>query len=144
MVEVLGTSFNLRSDSTDSSVAIHVTDGRVAFFTPETEKSKTILTKGEQAVLRKGTISVAESRDINFLSWKTGILNFNDEKIEDVLGELARFYNKVFKLNNPGGKDIRLTSTFDNEELESVLEEIKVVLKLNYTVNADTITFYSH
>ena len=143
MVEVLGTSFNLRSDSTDGFVAIHVTDGRVAFFTPETGGSKTILTKGEYAVLRKGTISVAESPDVNFLSWKTGILNFNDVKIENVFSELGGVYNRVFKLKNTAGEDIRLTSTFDNEELDSVLEEIKVVLKLDYTVNADTITFYS-
>ncbi len=143
IVEVLGTSFNLKSDSTDGSVDIHVISGKVAFFTPETEDNKTILTKGEQAVLRKGAISVTESKDINFLSWKTGILNFNNEKFENVLGELSKFFNKEFKLKITGDIDIRLTSSFDNQELESVLEEIKLVLKLDYTLNADTITFYS-
>ena len=143
IVEVFGTSFNLKSDSTDGFVDIHVISGKVSFFTPETEDSKTILTKGKHAVLRKGTISVIESKDMNFLSWKTGILNFNDERIENVLGELAKFYNKGFKLKNTGEKDIRFTSRFDNQRLESVLEEIKLVLRLDYTLNADTIIFYS-
>jgi transmembrane sensor len=142
IVEVLGTSFDLKSDSTDSSVAINVTEGKVAFFTPEIEPNKTVLTKGEKAVLRRGVISVAESKDVNFMSWKTGILNFNDERIENVFRELTKFYNKDFRLKNIGDKDIRLTSTFDNQELESVLKEIKLVLNLEYTVNADTITFY--
>ena len=143
IVEVLGTSFNLKSDTTDGSVDIHVINGKVTFFTPDTKTNKTILTKGEQAFLRKGAISVTESLDTNFLSWKTGILNFNDERIENVFAELTKFYNKEFKLKNKGENDFRLTSRFDNQELESVLEEIKLVLKLDYTLNADTITFYS-
>ena len=143
IIEVLGTSFNLKSDSTDGSVDIHVISGKVAFFTPETEYNKTVLIKGEQAVLRKGAIYVTKSNDKNFLSWKTGVLNFNDEKIENVLRELSKFYKKEFKLRNTGKRDIRLTSSFDNQEMENVLEEIKLVLNLDYSLNADTITFYS-
>lgn len=143
IVEVLGTSFNLKSDSTDGSVDLYVISGKVAFFTPETKDNKTVLIKGEQAVLQKGDIHVTKSKDKNFMSWKTGILNFNDEKIENVLRELSKFYKKEFKLKNTGERDIRLTSSFDNQELENVLEEIKLVLKLDYTLNADTITFYS-
>jgi ferric-dicitrate binding protein FerR (iron transport regulator) len=142
IVEVLGTSFNLKSHSADGSVDIHVISGKVSFFTPDTKANKTILTKGEQAFLRKGAISVTESKDTNFLSWKTGILNFNDERIENVLEELTTFYNKKFKLKNTCENDIRLTSRFDNQKLESVLEEIKLVLKLDYTLDADTIIFY--
>ena len=142
IVEVLGTSFNLRSDSTDGSVDIHVISGRVAFFTPETEDNRTILIKDEQAALKNGIISKDNLKDKNFLSWKTGILYFDNEKIENVFNELTKYYSKVFVIKNIENRDVRLTSKFDNQELVSVLEEIKLVLNLDYTLNRDTITYY--
>jgi len=143
IVEVLGTSFNLKSDSTDGSVNLHVISGRVAFFTPETEDNRTILIKDEQAALQNGIISKYNLNDKNFLSWKTGILYFDNEKIENVFNELTKYYSKVFVIKNLENRDVRLTSKFDNQELVSVLEEIKLVLNLDYTLNRDTITYYN-
>ena len=140
-MEVLGTSFNLRSDREGGSVNVQVVSGRVAFFTPETESNKTILIKDEKALLQNGTISKDDSKDKNFLSWKTGILYFEDEKIENVFYELTKYYNKEFILKDIDSKGIRLTSKFDNQELESVLEEIKLVLNLDYTLDGETIVF---
>jgi len=142
IVEVLGTSFNLRSDREKGSVAVSVVSGRVAFFKPESESNKTILIKEEQAILQNDTITKVNLTDINFLSWKTGILLFENENIDNVFNELTMFYDKEFIIKGIDSKDIRLTSKFDNQELENVLEEIKMVLNLDYTLSGDTIIFY--
>jgi transmembrane sensor len=141
IVEVLGTSFNLRSDKEKGIVDVRVVSGIVAFFTPQAEFSKTILIKDEEATLQNDTICKDSLTDKNFLSWKTGILVFEDEKIENVFNELSSFYNKKFIINDIDYRDIRFTSRFDNQELESVLEEIKLVLNLEYTLAGDSIIF---
>jgi ferric-dicitrate binding protein FerR (iron transport regulator) len=141
IVEVLGTSFNIRSQKEIGSVDIRVVSGKVAFFKPDSENNKTLLIKDEQAALQDGTIFKESLKDINFLSWKTGILVFDNESIENVFNELTSFYNKTFTMKNKDFRDIRFTSKFDNQDLDSVLEEIKLVLNLNYTLAGDTIIF---
>jgi transmembrane sensor len=141
-VEVLGTSFNLRSDKEKGSVEVRVVSGKVAFYLPAEELNKTILIKDEEATYKNGTISKDKITDKNFLSWKTGILLFENEKIENVFNELTGFYNKKFIIKDAGNNDIRFTSKFDNQKLESVIEEIKLVLNLDYTQEGDTILFW--
>ena len=140
-VEVLGTSFNIRSQNEKGSVDVRVLSGKVAFYIPDSENNKTLLEKDEQAVLQNGTIHKESLKDINFLSWKTGILVFDNESIENVFNELTSFYNKTFTMKNKDYKDIRFTSKFDNQDLDSVLEEIRLVLNLNYSLAGDSIIF---
>ena len=139
IVEVLGTRFNIRSGFEDASVGVSVINGKVAFYSQEAAETRTILVKDEGAFLHNGIISKNQTENKNFLSWKTGILYFEDESIDNVLSALSKYYDKVFKLNETGTEDIRLTSTFDNQELESVLEEIELVLGLDFSASGDTI-----
>ncbi len=142
-VEDLGTSFNIRNDQEQGLVNVAVISGRVAFYTSETENNKTILDKDEEATLQNGSISKEVTYNKNLLSWKTGILVFDNDKIETVMDELTKFYNKKFIFKGTGGNDIRFTSTFNNQELESVIEEINIVLNLDFTEKEDTVIFFN-
>lgn len=141
-VEVLGTSFNIKSDKNEESVDVSVVSGSVAFFTNEEENKITVLQKDEVAVLRNGVISLNNSKNMNFLSWNTGILQFENEIIGNVIKDLSEYYNKEFILEEKVNSDIRLTSTFDNQDLESVLEEIKLVLELDFIAEGGTIILF--
>jgi len=139
MVEVLGTSFNIETPIKSLETRVQVLEGSVAFYTPGESESRTILKKGDQAELQKGQVVLNSNPDPNFLSWQTGILYFEQSPISDVVSQLTKHYqtNIVLNKNIPDG--ILFTSRIDNQELEDVLEEMSLVLKLKITYNPDTI-----
>ena len=79
--------------------------------------------------------------DRNFLSWKTGMLFFYLESIENVCDELEDFYGIEIVLHQSVPRDLTFTSTLNNQELESVLDEISMVLGLAYRYDEQRILF---
>jgi len=141
-VEVLGTAFNINTLQEDHTVKVHVVSGRVAFYSIQTPGTRTILQHDEQAILRDGSINHGTTEDQNFLSWKTGVLIFDQEPVTNVLEDLSNYYDRNFILDSQVGENIRFTSVIDNQDLQSVLEELRLVLGLEYRTEGDTITLY--
>jgi len=130
-VEVLGTSFNISSSQGGESVSVQVIEGRVAFYTQEDPYTREILGKDDQATLNDGVLSKSIQKDLNFLSWKTGIILFNQDHISSVIQVLGNHYNREFILDNSVDISLTFTSTIDNQDLESVLEELNLVLGIS-------------
>ena len=74
------------------------------------------------------------------MSWKTGILYFDQTGIGDMARLLTIHYGKKIRLDENIPADITFTSTIDNQELESVLEEISLVLGLNFAYEGAGVT----
>jgi len=138
-VEVLGTSFNINATANGESVSVQVVEGKVAFYAIGKEDSKKILEKDDQAGLQNGFIKVNTRKNVNFLSWKTGIIHFDQEAIEDVIDLLGDHYNQEILLDNSVDKQLTFTSTIENQELDSVLEELSLVLGISYTYQEDKV-----
>lgn len=132
IVEVLGTSFNIKAEKEKRSVKVMVVKGRIAFSISRQQDSRIILEKDQQAILAEGGISRLEKRNNNFLSWKTGILEFDQTGIREVLSDLQSHYKMDIVLQPDVNRDLCFTSIIDNQELESVLDEISLVLGLEY------------
>ena len=139
-VEVLGTSFNVNASNTNNTVNVQVVEGRVSFSANKKDGNGTILVMNEQAELKDGEILKSDRPNRNFLSWKTGIIYFEQENISRVLDVLNTYYSREIILNEDVDKDLVFTSTINNQELEDVLEELSLVLDLKITYNPDAIT----
>ena len=77
---------------------------------------------------------------------------FGDRSVDDLDRRIIKELQENFPLEtNPyeiladslEDSDIRFTSTIDNQELKSVLEEIKLVLNLEYTLTEKEITIHT-
>ena len=139
MVEVLGTSFNIRPEKTGESISVLVVEGRVALSDAKGELPGLILEKDEQATFRKGILRRDKAVNKNMLSWKTGILFFDQSYIGDVVNQLEYHYKRDIFLNDDIPGDLMFTSTIDNQDLESVLEELSLVLGLSVSFEDDII-----
>ena len=142
IVKVLGTSFNIKDDKDSSRITVHVTTGKVAFYQDNGSDIQTILTKNERAVLENEIISKTDIVDPNFLSWKTGILEFKNSPLLQVAEQLTDYYKQPIKIENHSIGEYKYTSTIDNQPLDEVLDEIKLVFNLNYIIKSDTIIIY--
>lgn len=127
-VEVIGTSFNIQTANDLEIVKVQVVEGKVAFSSADNRSERVILVREDQAILKTGSISKNDQVDRNFLSWKTGILYFNQDPIDKVVEELSGFYNQEIILRGNKNQNLIFTSTIDNQDLESVLEELELIL----------------
>ena len=131
-VEVLGTSFNIKVREDNGSLSVQVVEGKVAFYLHGNESAQKVLLKDDQAIMREGTITLNSQKDLNFLSWKTGKLYFNQTGIKRVAEILSSHYNREISIDSSVDRGLTFTSTIDNQELESVLEELALVLGISY------------
>jgi len=122
--KVLGTAFNIRQGK-DKTV-LSVEHGKVSF---SSNFATVILTQNDAGVFNENTGAInKEKAGLNYLSWKTGILRFVNTPATQVFADIQKLYNIEIEILTPIEQEF--TSTFKNESLEEVLEEISLVLGL--------------
>jgi len=131
-VEVLGTSFNLRTDPENNKVFLNVLTGKVAFYASGKKKEAKILNEDEHAVCHNGHVRQLVSVDLNFLSWKTRNLVFDNTPLAEVVDQLGRHYRKNFLITDHSLDSLALTAIYSDQKMEDVLEEIGLVLDIGF------------
>lgn len=130
--EVLGTSFHLKEDPGKRRVFLNVLTGKVAFYRKGKKKEALVIGKDEHAEYHNGHIQQHVSFDLNFLSWKTRTLTFDNAPLPQVLKQLEKHYHKEFHIMDTGLDTLALTSTFNNQKIDTILEEISLVLDIAF------------
>lgn len=141
-VEVLGTSFNIHAPEEGKSVIVQVVEGKVAFYAIENTDVRELLEKDDQAEMHCGVITMNTRTDMNFLSWKTGVIYFDQVEITSVIDILSNHYNRKMILDSSVDKQLTFTSTIENEDIESVLEEMCLVLEISFAIEDQWISIY--
>ena len=139
-IKVLGTSFNVKAFPETGITEVVVNSGTVLFYHVDNNNSilgQVILQKGDKGVYNRLTHKLVkmENDDINFISWKTGVLVFNETPLNEVITVVGNKYGVKFHTENKRLSRLKLTATFDNESLDSVLEVLSLVHKLQFTHN---------
>lgn len=134
LTTVLGTSFNLRAYSEEETVELQVATGKVA-FAAEDKQGQTLVPAGYAAVLQKpaNTINKFESLTENAWAWKTGHLVFRGKPLAEVTAVLERYYGISLPIQNSQLANCRFTGSFQDAELEEVLQVLEATLQLEYT-----------
>ncbi len=143
-VEVLGTSFNVKSVSGQENVQVAVVEGKVSFSALEVgnpERSSVILTKGQFGYLdvNENSIAVDEMAIDNYLAWKSGRFIFEELTMDQVCTQLNRIYNTECSFRDSDIRSMELTSNFSNESLEKTLEVISMTLEIGYELRGEEI-----
>lgn len=123
-VEVLGTEFNVRAYS-DLPSATTLVKGSVVV---RDEDSEVRLKPGEQAMEShdgKG-LSVREVDVTSYIAWRQGYFLFENERLEDILDELARWYNVDVFFENQSVREERFSVDIRrHDNFEEVLRLIE-------------------
>jgi ferric-dicitrate binding protein FerR (iron transport regulator) len=143
IVEVLGTAFNIDASSSDNSVSVIVSEGKVAVYNKADNTIVRNLTKGEKAVYSTGKEELVKSvnTDVNFDSYKTRRIVFNNTGINNVINTLNRVYPENIISNIDAAEDYVLTVTFEDKDLGYVLQTIEATLGLSIEKEGENIIF---
>jgi len=109
-----------------------VLSGKVAFFPKGKKKEALVLGKDEHAEYHNGQIQQQVSFDLNFLSWKTRTLIFDNTPLRQVLVQMGKYYHREFHIMDAELDSLALTGTYKNQQIDDVLEEITLVLDIAF------------
>jgi transmembrane sensor len=140
-IEVLGTSFYVNTNNTSGNIEVILSSGKIALYYKDKPSVQVLLTPGEKAEILKEEekISKSSNDNENFLSWKTKIFIFNDDPMNEIIRSLNKVYHANIKLSNKSISNCRITATFDNQSLESILNVLKSTVNLTIRNNGSEI-----
>ena len=122
---VLGTSFNLNASQEGERIELVLMTGKVRFSTQE---EVVILAPGDQVLIDEiGKLSKKENSNGNFLAWKTGTLVFENTPMRQVMEDIANAYGITYEFENAAFMACPLTTRFENESIENVLQAIEAL-----------------
>jgi len=102
-VDVLGTSFHLNGTRSDGIVELNVTHGAVLF---KNNNEKITVKEGEWGIAGAKVIGKGLITNPNFISWKTGLLEFNSASVSEVAIALNNHFVEIEEVKIIGGSDI--------------------------------------
>jgi len=136
-VQVLGTSFNVRSYASDKDIAVNVATGKVAVCSSQ----KTVmLERGEGIVYNKQQQNFSASEDDTALSraWQNNTLYFRYQTLETIGLRLERWYGVKFSITGEKLRQKKYTLEQHNETLENVMKVLSAG-EFNYKITGRSV-----
>ncbi|KAF5063346.1 FecR protein [anaerobic digester metagenome] len=140
-IRVVGTSFAVEADPGADFVKVIVNTGKVLVYPSGLDPEKAtasgrLLEAGEMATYSResGQIVKGVNDNLNFLSWKTGILIFKETRLSEVFKALESKYRVSFISSNPDLLNQRLTARFEKESLDQVLETLSLIFNAEFEI----------
>ena len=138
-VEVVGTKFNIRNRSIDST-EVTVTEGKVKCTIPSARHSLVYLSAGESACYQNGLLTKLNEADPNTLFWKTNLLIFQNQTLEDVTDQLNNLFNININVENESLKHCHLTFKVKNPTPEKTIQLMKSLLGFTYSMEGKKVS----
>ena len=123
------------------SVLVHVITGKVVFSEEENRRNRIELLAGQEGIFEISSHKFVRENytSENFLFWKTGKLNFDDQVLSTVFGELGESFGKIIVAGDEDILQNKLTSNCEGQKLEDILDELSILFHLEYKTKGDTV-----
>lgn len=139
-VRVLGTSFDVKSYSSDEVVSVDVESGKVQVDLPEAMMR---LQAEEQILINTLSGEYSKKRDERSVAiWRKGGLRFSSTPIRDVAKELERMYNCQITFADGEEFNNLISGEHDNKSLEAVLQSIEYTSGIKYQKEGNRILLF--
>jgi len=135
-VKVLGTEFNINSNTSNQTVSLAKGKVNVRF---EESKDEINLMPNEELVYNAKTKAVTKRNfDVSkILAWKDNILFLDDEKIEDALPRINQFYGVNFVIKDPEIATKHITGSFKDQTVDEFITSLEFISDLSITKTSE-------
>ncbi len=141
--KALGTSFNIKSYSSENDIRVTLVTGKVLVETERKEDPKFVLSPGFGVFYQKDKgIVIKEKIDVEKqIGWKDGVLQFDNDNFQTVVQKLSRWYGVEFVLEGKfEDEKWGYSGWFKNDYLNNVLENISYSQDFTYKINNEKVT----
>lgn len=144
-VEVLGTTFNVKTYESDNIQEVSLQEGKVKLTTRNQIKNSVIyLQPNEKAIFNKttGKLIVKQADASREAAWIKGLLVFQTKSLADINKELERKFDVKIQMNYPAIEQDSFTGAFDDNSLVEVLENLKIHYGFDYSIKQNQVLIY--
>ncbi len=147
-IEVLGTSFNLKSYKEDGRVETTLYSGSVRMHYEADGEKKTVLMEPDEKVVyelpttakRMNAVPQKLQKPQLESAWKEGRLIFDQTPVEEVLKMIERWHGTRFIVKNDKIYKYVLSADFESESLVQIMEIIKIIIPIDYKIENNVVT----
>lgn len=135
LVEVLGTEFNISNYQDQKYTSTTLVEGSIKVSNPQNESQ--IIKPGYQAKLyhNQNAIIVDVANVQTITAWTTGRMIFNNEKLENLIPKLNKWFNVEFKIEGAAINNFKFTGTLKRDnDLNHFLQMLEYTEGVNYTI----------
>ena len=133
-MRVLGTSFNVKSDTDDTQVTVK--SGKVQ-VTDKAKTQKAILQKGQKAIADKsGKVRKSTPKTLNDLAWKTRKLDFDATPLKDVVSDLEKYFDVEIDATQLKPNCSHSGDVIEGDKIEDVLNGLKLLHEIKFSKTA--------
>jgi len=136
--KVLGTSFNVRSFEDETNIEILVVSGEVSVS--DLSGNSVYLNVNDLLEYDQASrnIKITNQKDLSpYLGWKEGILVFDDDKYDQVVEKIEKWYNVRIVSEENFRLSGRYTAKYDNTTLKKVMDGWSYSSGFSYTISTD-------
>jgi transmembrane sensor len=139
-IHVTGTAFNVRAYSGEKNMAATLVEGEVNVIRNQTKETLR-LKPGQQAVVSGLETHVGEVNVEQFIAWKNGRIYFENNSLEEILSNLARWYDVEVNYTDENLKKLRFSIDVERyTEFNRVFEIIELTRKVKFSINKNEVT----
>ena len=138
-IRVLGTSFNVLAPPEVNRVEVLVKTGIVSLASIHYRKDRVFLRKDEFGTMEAGKAEKAQAPGENYLSWQTKKFQFKNADLKNVAETLSHAYATHILLVSDSIGQLRLTSTYNQVSLKTIIQSLCLTFHLKSTQNNDEI-----
>lgn len=139
-VNVLGTEFNVSAYSDEQQTSTTLIGGIVEIVN-QNANSVSKIKPGQQAILNGSQTSIKEVDVSKSIAWKNGRFSFDNKSFEQIMREMARWYNLTIQYQGNVPTDKFLGDAFKTEKLSTVLRFLDSS-NIKYRIELGTKTEY--
>lgn len=135
-LKVLGTEFNLRSYTDEENIVSTLVEGSVEIR--NTKGDALLLSPGRKAILNRTDLSMSEDKaDIKAITaWKNGKFIFEDERIEEIMHYMSRWYEINVFFDSPEVKRKRFSLDIPRyATVNEILDLLEATGEISFEVN---------
>lgn len=134
-VQVYGTQFNINSYNPEK-INVVLVEGKVGISSGQGNE---IILYPNQLARVDARLGISVKKNINtdyHVAWQNGYFAFEDERLEDILTTLSRWYNFEVSYSQEALKDIRFTASLSRKQpLKNILEHFRKTGSISYRVH---------
>jgi transmembrane sensor len=122
-VKVVGTTFNVITNNTESAVEVYVVTGKV-ILSDKAGSQFVALESGYIGTIDSNKSGKSLNDNPNYRSWNTGLLVYTGQKLDVVFKDLKRVYNMNIVADDPAILENPWSSPIDNNETQETIINI--------------------
>lgn len=133
-VKVYGTTFNINSYE-PKQIDVVLSSGKIGV---RNATSKEIILRPNQLARIQPNKGISIKKNINadyYIAWAKGYFAFEEERLEDIMKTLARWYQMDVIFQNNKAKEIRFTASIKKEEkINTLLKQFELTESISFEI----------